>query len=144
MKSEITWPGDLGLARTPRKPGRQVLLRSTDRRSGQLPIAEFAVAGLQDRNVHRRHAPGASTVAGFTVATWGLFRRHSWWEDAALASAGAGVLVLIPYWIAARAAGEVSPGFNVVIHLLGDAGVFLFLLVPRLHIWVRQHVTTGR
>lgn len=31
------------------------------------------------------------TIAGFCVATWGLFTRHTWWETAALAPAGVGV-----------------------------------------------------
>ena len=32
------------------------------------------------------------TVLGFLVATWGLFARWSWWENAALASAALGLV----------------------------------------------------
>jgi hypothetical protein len=84
-----------------------------------------------------------ATLAGFMVATWGLFRKASWWEGAAVAAAGLGVVVLIPYWLAARHAGETTPGFNVFIHGLGDAGVFILLLVPRLEHWVSGHVIAG-
>ncbi|MDF2977758.1 MAG: hypothetical protein K0S40_2486 [Actinomycetospora sp.] len=84
------------------------------------------------------------TVAGFTIATWALFTRRHWWAGAALASATLGTLVLVPYWVAAHAAGETTPWFNVLIHLLGCAGVFLLLLTPRLRAWVDRHVTAGR
>jgi len=84
------------------------------------------------------------TLAGFTVATWGLFKGRRWWATAALASTVLGVLVLIPYWIAASAAGETTPWFTVLVHLLGCAGVFLLLLVPPLRAWVDRHVTSGR
>lgn len=84
-----------------------------------------------------------ATLAGFMVATWGLFRKASWWEGAAVAAAVLGVVVLIPYWLAARHAGETTPGFNVFIHALGVAGVFILLLVPRLEHWVRGHVIAG-
>jgi hypothetical protein len=84
-----------------------------------------------------------ATLVGFTVATWGLFRKASWWEGAALVSAVLGVVVLIPYWLAASHAGETNPGFNVLIHALGDAGVFVLLLVPHFEHWVSGHVLTG-
>jgi hypothetical protein len=85
-----------------------------------------------------------ATVVGFTVATWGLFRRASWWEAAALTSAALGVVVLVPYWLAARLSGVADPGFDVLIHALGALGVFVLLLVPRLERWVRGHVLAGR
>lgn len=84
-----------------------------------------------------------ATLAGFLVATWGLFRKASWWEGAAVASAALGVVVLVPYWFAASHAGEANPGFNVVVHALGDAGVFFLLLVPRFEHWVSGHVLAG-
>jgi hypothetical protein len=83
------------------------------------------------------------TLAGFTVATWGLFTRASWWEAVAIASAILGVVVLIPYWIAAHDAGETTPWFNVLVHALGDAGVLVLLLVPALAVWVEGHVARG-
>ena len=79
---------------------------------------EFASAGLNTSGLWWAVTEVLSlvTVAGFTVATWGLFTRRSWWATAALASTGLGVLVLIPFWIAAHAAGEITPWFTVVVH----------------------------
>lgn len=84
------------------------------------------------------------TVAGFSFATWGLFTRAGWWEAAAIGSAVLGTIVLVPYWVAASASGETTPGFNVLIHAIGDLGVFVLLLVPALERWVDGHVTSGR
>ena len=81
-----------------------------------------------------------ATLAGFSVATWGLFQRTSWWEMAAVASAVVGVAAVIPYWVAAHRAGETSPGFNAAIHLAGSAAVCALLLVPALERWVDGHV----
>lgn len=83
-------------------------------------------------------------VAGFAAATWGLFIHASWWELTAIASGALGVVVLVPYWLAASHAGETTPGFNVLIHLLGDVGVFVLLLTPALEQWVQGHVAAGR
>src|SRR3954468_9452631 len=65
------------------------------------------------------------TVAGFSVATWGLFTRHSWWEPAALGSAVVGLLALLPYWVAARGGGEPAgtSSWNAFVHVLMVAGV---------------------
>lgn len=82
-------------------------------------------------------------VIGFTAATWGLFTRTSWWGGAAVASAALGLVVLIPYWIAAHSAGETTPGFNVLIHALGSAVVFALLLTPSMERWVSTHVMSG-
>jgi hypothetical protein len=84
------------------------------------------------------------TLAGFTIATWGLFRRSSWWRGAALTAAALGLLTLIPYWIAAQAAGEVTPWFTALILALGCAAVFLLLLAPRPRTWIHRHVMAGR
>jgi hypothetical protein len=84
------------------------------------------------------------TIALFTAATWGLFRKAGWWEAVAVVAAAAGFVVLLPYWIAASHAGESNPAFNVVIHALGNAGVFILLLVPSLEHWVDGHVLAGR
>ncbi len=107
---------------------------------------EFATAGLDTSGLWWAVTEVLSllTVAGFTVATWGLFRRSSWWAATALASTVLGLLVLIPFWIAAHAAGETTPGFTVLIHVLGCAGVLLLLLVPPLRAWVDRHVSSGR
>lgn len=84
-----------------------------------------------------------ATVLGFTAATWGLFTRMSWWEPLAVASAALGLVVLVPYWIAAHGSGETTPAFNVAIHAVGSAGVFVLLLVPALERWVSTHVMAG-
>ena len=52
--------------------------------------------------------------------------------------------MLIPVWIAADAAGETTPGFTVLIHALGCAGVFLLMLVAPLRAWVDRHIAAGR
>lgn len=54
-----------------------------------------------------------AAALGFTAATWGLFTRTSWWEPLAVASAALGLVVLVPYWIAAHGSGETTPAFNV-------------------------------
>jgi hypothetical protein len=107
---------------------------------------EFATAGLDTSGLWWGVTEVLSlvVVAGFTVATWGLFRRSSWWAAAALASTVLGVLVLIPFWIGAQSSGETTPWFTVLIHALGCAGVFLLLLVPSLRAWVDRHVASGR
>ncbi len=85
----------------------------------------------------------AVTIIGFTVATWGLFRRADWWEPLAAACAVAGLVTLVPYWIAADGSGVTNPVFDVLIHAAGSLGVLLLLRVPRLEHWVHGHVATG-
>ena len=82
------------------------------------------------------------TVAAFCVATWGLFTRHVWWEPVALASAVLGLVVLVPYWVAAHSGGESlgTVSWNALVHVLMAAGVLTLLLVPELERWVGRHV----
>ena len=84
------------------------------------------------------------TLAGFTVATWGLFRRDSWWERVAVGSAVLGLVTLIPFWIAAAGAAETTRAFTVLILALGCAGVLVLLKMPRLERWVDSHVMERR
>ena len=83
------------------------------------------------------------TIVGFTVATWGLFQRATWWETLSVVSAVIGLVTLVPYWIAADSSGVENLGFDVIIHVAGIAGVLLLLRVPRLEHWVHGHVATG-
>jgi hypothetical protein len=84
------------------------------------------------------------TMVGFTIATWGLFTKATWWTAVAVASAIAGVVALIPYWIAAHAIGEPTPWYNVLVHAVGAAAILVLLLVQPLGAWVNGHVMAGR
>ena len=83
-------------------------------------------------------------LLGFTIATWGLFKKSPWWDGVAIASAVVGLVVLIPYWIAAHNSGETTPWFNVLIHAVGAIGVLVLLTVPALESWVEGHVMAGK
>jgi hypothetical protein len=85
-----------------------------------------------------------ATLAGFSLATWGLFTKAAWWEPVAIAFAIVGVVVLVPYLIAARAAGETNPTFTALVHVPGSIGVLVLLLIPALERWVNGHVMSGR
>jgi hypothetical protein len=85
-----------------------------------------------------------ATIIGFTIATVGLFRKATSWEGAAIASSVVGLIVLIPYWIAAHSSGETTPWFNVLIHAMCAIAVLVLLLVPALNSWVIGHVMAGR
>ena len=81
-------------------------------------------------------------VVAFCVATWGLFTRTGWWEMAALGSAALGLIALVPYWFSAHGGGESvgTTAWNVFVHVLMVAGVFVLLMVPQLERWVDAHV----
>jgi uncharacterized membrane protein YuzA (DUF378 family) len=81
-----------------------------------------------------------ATVVAFTAATWGLFTRAGWWESVAIGASLLGLLVLVPFWIAAHRAGEVTPWFTVLVHVVGIAGVCTLLLLPQFEPWVDRHV----
>lgn len=85
------------------------------------------------------------TIAGFCVATVGLFARQPWWETAAIIFAVIGLLTLIPYWIAGTDGGETTGtvAWNASVHVLMVAGIFALLLVPQLERWVEHHVMSG-
>ena len=82
------------------------------------------------------------TILGFCIATWALFARWNWWEYAALASAGLGLVSLVPYWFAAVGGGEAAGtvAWNAFVHVLMVAIVAVLLLVPPLERWVNQQV----
>ena len=105
----------------------------------------FAGAGVSTRSVtwSITQVLALVTLALFTAATWGLFTKAGWWEAVAIVAATLGLLVLIPYWLAASHAGEPNPGFNALIHALGSVGVWVLLLVPSLERWVDGHVIAG-
>jgi hypothetical protein len=85
------------------------------------------------------------TIAAFSVATWALFTRQGWWEAAALGSAVLGLVTLVPYWFADHHAGTGAGtvNWNVFVHVLMAAGVFVLLVVPELERWVNHHVMRG-
>lgn len=105
----------------------------------------FATQGLSTKGVawSITQVLALVTIALFTAATWGLFTKAGWWEAVAVVAAALGFLVLVPYWLAAGHAGEPNPGFNVFVHALGSAGVWVLLLVPSLERWVSGHVIAG-
>jgi hypothetical protein len=105
----------------------------------------FASSGVSTKGVawSATHVLALVTLALFTAATWGLFTKAGWWEAVAVVAAAVGFVVLIPYWVAASHAGEVNPGFNVLIHALGSVGVLVLLLMPSLERWVNGHAIAG-
>ena len=58
----------------------------------------------------------------------------------AVVSSVVGLVVLVPYWVAASRSGETTPGFNVLIHAAGSVAVLVLLLVPSLQRWVQTQV----
>ena len=103
---------------------------------------EFVTAGLRNDGAlwATVRVLALVTMAGFTVATVGLFQRRSWWETVAVASAVVGALALVPYLVAARAAGETNPWYTAGVIALGITGVLVLLLAPPLERWVNSHV----
>lgn len=85
------------------------------------------------------------TVAGFCVATWGLFARRFLWEAVALGSSVVGVLALVTFWVAASRGGEPAGtvSWNLFVHVAMIAGLLVLLRVPTLERWVDRHVMSG-
>lgn len=82
------------------------------------------------------------TVVLFSLATWGLFARHGWWEGSALVAAAVGLVAVATFWFAARGGGETAGAvaWNSFVHVVMVAGVMALLLVPQLERWVDRHV----
>jgi hypothetical protein len=106
----------------------------------------FASSGISTKGVawSITNVMAIATIVGFTLATWGLFTKATWWVAVAIASAVLGLIVLIPYWIAANSSGETTPWFNVLIHAVCAVAVLILLFVPALNNWVNEHVMAGR
>jgi hypothetical protein len=106
----------------------------------------FATRGISTRGIwwSLTQILAFTTLLGFTIATVGLFKKTAWWEGAAVTSAVLGLVVLIPYWIAAHSSGEATPWWNVFVHALGAIAVLVLLTVPLLESWVDGHVFAGR
>lgn len=106
---------------------------------------EFVTAGLDNTGAlwFTVRILALLTAAGFTTATWGLFKATAWWETLAIVSAIVGAIALVPYSVAAYRAGETNPWFTTFILALGCTGVLILLLIPRLKHWVDAHVTSG-
>lgn len=84
-----------------------------------------------------------TTMAGLIIATVGLFRRDTWWETVAVASAVVGLVAVLTFWFAASSAGETTAWFTALVVATGCVGVLLLLRVPALEQWVTHHVMSG-
>jgi hypothetical protein len=82
-----------------------------------------------------------TTIGGFSVVAWGIYKTTSWWERLAIGSAIIGFTPLIPYWLAATAVvggGTVAQG--VVSHMVGNTLLLLLLLLPSPRHWIQDQV----
>src|SRR5512133_572138 len=94
----------------------------------------FAGAGISTKGLawSITNVMAIATIVCFSIATWGLFTKAHWWAMVAIVPAILGLIVLIPYWIAAHNSGETTPWFNVLIHAVCAVAVLILLLVPAL------------
>ena len=84
-----------------------------------------------------------TTIVGFTLAAWVLFKEASWWEPSAIASAIVGLAALVPYVVGVRQVGEASDAgvqMNIAIHVVGIAAVFAVGFVPLVHDWIARRL----
>lgn len=84
-----------------------------------------------------------AAMAGFLVATVGLFRRDAWWETVAVLAALVWLVAAAVFWVAASRAGETTPWWTALVLAVGCCGVLLLLRVSRLEQWVDHHVMDG-
>lgn len=84
------------------------------------------------------------TVAGFTATAWGVHKRFSWWQPAALVSAVTGLAAVVAFVIAMRqidvAFADLGVQINVWMHLIGSLLVIAVLRWPTLHKRVASHL----
>jgi hypothetical protein len=83
-------------------------------------------------------------VAGFTVASWGMFKGDPWWETMALVSAIVGLVAVIPYGVNVNQmdGGFADPGvqINLAMHLVGSVIILWLVLVPSAEHWFTAHL----
>jgi hypothetical protein len=85
------------------------------------------------------NATALVAVAGFTVAAWGLYRDHEWWQVVAVASAVVGLVAVVPFLIGMRQidanVADLGVQINIWMHVLGAALVVALVRVPALADW---------
>lgn len=78
-------------------------------------------------------------VAGFTVASWGLYREDAWWGVVAVVSAVVGLLALVAFLVGMRQVdadlSDMGVQINIWLHLLGAAAVLVVVRVPVVAEW---------
>jgi hypothetical protein len=83
-------------------------------------------------------------VAGFSLASWGVWKDLAWWQAAAAASAVVGLAAVVPYVLGLRQAGigfaDLGIGINLAMHLVGSAAVLAIVLVPLARDWVTHRL----
>lgn len=86
-----------------------------------------------------------AALAGYTIAAWGLYRDHSWWQLVALVSAVAGLLAVVPFLVGLRQldAGLADMGvqINLWMHVLGSLAVVAVVQVQPVNEWFTAHLS---
>lgn len=84
-----------------------------------------------------------AAIVAFSAAAWGVFKESSWWEPVALASAVVGLAALGSYAIGIFQVGDQGDAgvqINLLVHVVGIAGVLAIVLVPALHTWIEKRI----
>jgi hypothetical protein len=84
-------------------------------------------------------------TAGFTVAAWGLYRGHGWWEAVAAVSAVIGLLAVAAFLVGMRQIGgsfaDLGVQINVWMHIAGTVAVLAITRVPAVSEWFATRLT---
>jgi hypothetical protein len=85
-----------------------------------------------------------TAVVGYAVAAWAVFKQYSWWEIAALVSAGVGLAAIIPFIIGLRqiqvSFADLGVQINLWMHILGSVFVIAISRLPVVHDWVSHRL----
>jgi hypothetical protein len=78
-------------------------------------------------------------VAAFTLAAWGLYRQHTWWEGVAVTSAVIGLLSIVPFLVGMRQIDadltDLGVQINIWMHVVGAVGVLAVTRAPVVADW---------